>query len=364
MASSNVTRTEKEHYDRSSVRYKLKASQYDEKNTHDAHKDDSLNDFYDEVSSKSDSKFLMPIRRWEKRMGFVTPIVWTNVILITLFHVTFFLYPAFAIFHQGFPKWQTVAFTFLCGEVGGFGVTAGAHRYWTHRSFKAKLPLQILLMISFSLSGQNSIPNWVRDHRVHHKMSETSADPHDANRGFFFSHLGWLMMKKHPNVIREGNKIDISDILNDPLVKFHTKYFSVFKTLFCFILPIVIPTYLWGEQWHLSIASTLIRYVLNLHCTWSVNSFAHLWGNKPYDTHIMPSENWKVSIMAMGEGWHNYHHTFPWDYKAAELAYFLNPTTFIIDCFALIGWAYDLKKASPLLIKNVIKSKGPNKNNN
>lgn len=65
--------------------------------------------------------------------------------------------------------------------------------------------------------------NWVRDHRVHHKLSETTADPHDARRGFFFAHVGWLMMKKHPHVISEGNKIDMSDVVNDPVVQFHTR---------------------------------------------------------------------------------------------------------------------------------------------
>lgn len=76
----------------------------------------------------------------------------------------------------------------------------------------------------------------------------------------------------------------------------------------------------------------------------------------------MPMENWKVSIFAMGEGWHNYHHTFPWDYKAAELSYFLNITTMYIDLFARIGWAYDLKKASPSLIEAIVKKKGYKKN--
>ncbi|OWR43604.1 putative fatty acid desaturase [Danaus plexippus plexippus] len=257
------------------------------------------------------------------------------------------------------PTLETVFFGFLCGWIGGFGVTAGAHRYWTHRAYKAKIPLQIILIIAYSVAGQNSIPNWVRDHRVHHKMSETSADPHDANRGFFFSHVGWLMMKKHPDVVKEGKKIDMSDILEDPLVRFHTKYFNTFKILFCFVIPILIPTYMWKETLFISVTASLVRYMSNLNCTWAVNSVAHIWGQKPYDINITPVENWKVSIVAMGEGWHNYHHTFPWDYKASELAYFINVTTFLIDIFGKIGWAYDFKVASPALVKAVIRKRGP-----
>lgn len=112
---------------------------------------------------------------------------------------------------------------FLMGGLGGFGVTGGVHRLWSHRAYKAKTPLRIILMLCFSLAGQNPIYDWVRDHRVHHKFSETKADPHDSNRGFFFAHVGWLMMNKHPEVIRKGQQLDMSDILSDPVVQFHQK---------------------------------------------------------------------------------------------------------------------------------------------
>jgi stearoyl-CoA desaturase (delta-9 desaturase) len=70
---------------------------------------------------------------------------------------------------------------------------------------------------------QNTIFDWVRDHRVHHKFSETDADPHNSRRGFFFAHVGWLMQTKHPEVLRWGKKIDMSDIMQDPVVAFHQK---------------------------------------------------------------------------------------------------------------------------------------------
>jgi stearoyl-CoA desaturase (delta-9 desaturase) len=65
--------------------------------------------------------------------------------------------------------------------------------------------------------------DWVRDHRIHHKFSETDADPHNAKRGFFFSHVGWLMQRKHPEVLRRGRGVDMSDVLADPLVRVHNK---------------------------------------------------------------------------------------------------------------------------------------------
>ncbi|XP_052756197.1 acyl-CoA Delta-9 desaturase-like [Galleria mellonella] len=322
-------------------------------------KDITYKTAYDRLLPKNESKFLRLLRAWEKRVGFVTPIRWIDCVLIILFHIVTMVWSIYTLIYNNNIMWQTIMFAFLMGQVAGFGVTAGVHRYWCHRSYKAKLPLQIILLFCYSLAGQNSIYDWVRDHRVHHKFSETSADPHDARRGFFFCHVGWLMMKKHPDVIAEGSKTDMSDISNDPLVKFHTKYFTLFKILICLVLPVLLPVYGWNEKWEFAVFSqSFIRYMLTLNFTWSVNSFAHIWGNKPYDRNIMPAENRGVSIVAMGEGWHNYHHTFPWDYKAAELAYSINITTIILNFFAYIGWAYDLKVASPALIDAVAINRG------
>lgn len=103
------------------------------------------------------------------------------------------------------------------------GITAGVHRLWSHRSYKAKLPLRIFLMLCNSAMYQLDIYSWSRDHRVHHKYTDTDADPHNSRRGFFFSHIGWLLMKKHDNVYQKGQTIDMSDIIADPVIRFQRK---------------------------------------------------------------------------------------------------------------------------------------------
>lgn len=96
----------------------------------------------------------------------------------------------------------------------------------------------------------------------------------------------------------------------------------------------------------------MLRYVMNLNATFLVNSAAHIWGNKPYDKSILPAQNISVSVATFGEGFHNYHHVFPWDYRTAELGnQYLNITALFIDFFAMIGWAYDLKTVSEDIIK-------------
>ncbi|UYV83576.1 SCD [Cordylochernes scorpioides] len=235
----------------------------------------------------------------------------------------------------------------------GLGVTAGAHRLWCHRTYKAKVPLRVFLMLMDCMACQNSIYEWVRDHRVHHKYAETDGDPHNIKRGFFFAHIGWLMCRKHPDVIKRGKALDMSDVIADPVVRFQQKYYIPLTGFVCFVLPPLVAMS-WGESflpafWGLS----FFRYVLSLHFTWLVNSAAHLWGVRPYDPTITATDSSLVAFFAIGEGFHNYHHTFPWDYSTSELGWKFNFSTMFIDLMAKIGQAYDRKVVSPRLLQEM-----------
>lgn len=284
-----------------------------------------------------------------QQQNYKLQIVWRNVILMSALH-----FGALLGLRQCFvsAQWKTIACAYILYVMGGLGITAGAHRLWAHRAYKAKWPLRVILACMQSLAFENSIYEWSRDHRVHHKCSETDGDPHNAKRGFFFSHVGWLLCRKHPDVITKGKQIDLSDLIADPIVRFQHRYYLASILVFCFILPTLIPYILWGETLYNSFyISALLRYVVTLHVTWLVNSAAHMWGRRPYDKTINPSENRTVSFWALGEGFHNYHHVFPWDYATSELGYDLNLTKLFIDFFASFGWAYERKVVSPEMIK-------------
>lgn len=246
-------------------------------------------------------------------------------------------------------KFETYLFTLSLYYFACLGTTAGAHRLWSHRSYKAAPALQWFLVLAVSCANQGSIFHWVRDHRVHHKHSETDADPHNAKRGFFFAHMGWLFQKKHPKVIEAGIKIDLQDLYNNPIVMFQKKYNFVLSILSCFILPTVIPMQLWNETfWASFLVCTMLRTVLSLHGTWLVNSWAHLYGERPYSSDINPAESFFVALLTNGEGWHNYHHTYPFDYATSELGIFqqYNPTKLFIDICCTLGLASDRKRAT------------------
>ncbi|GAB1864914.1 Acyl-CoA Delta(11) desaturase [Camponotus japonicus] len=288
----------------------------------------------------------------QRTIDYKWEIVWRNVIIFIYIHLSC-LYGLYLTFF--YAKLWTFIWHFAIGIISGIGVTAGAHRLWCHRSYKAKWPMRFILMIFQTAAFQNHIYEWVRDHRVHHKFTDTDADPYNARRGLFFSHIGWLMVRKHSDVINKGATIDMSDLDQDPLVVFQKKWYLYLMSIFCFIVPTVIPWWAWGENlwfaWHIAVA----RYCINLNITWSVNSAAHIWGVKPYNKSITSTDNASVSFITFGEGWHNYHHVFPWDYKAAEFGnYRLNFTTALIDFCAYLGLAYDLKIASADMVKKRI----------
>ncbi|GBM60205.1 Delta(9)-fatty-acid desaturase fat-7 [Araneus ventricosus] len=191
---------------------------------------------------------------------------------------------------------------------------------------------------------KETIFRWCRDHRVHHKYIETNADPHNIKRGFFFAHIGWLMCKKHPAVYAAGRKLPMDDLLADPVVRFNTKYFYPMFLFFCFIFPTVIPVYFWSENWlDAFCVAGVLRYVFQLHCIFTTNSLAHMFGYRPFDKNIDARDSLFYDSIFPGEGDHNFHHTFPRDYKAKEHGFSLNTGRFFIELMALFGQAYDLK---------------------
>lgn len=276
-----------------------------------------------------------------------TEIVWGNIVKFVILHGLAF----YSLTYFPLISWKTWLFVFFSVQFSGAGITMGAHRLWAHKTYKAKLPLRIILAIANSMAGENSIYIWSRDHRTHHKCSEKMGDPHNAKRGFFFAHMGWLMVRKHPEVTRAGKTINMTDLENDEVVMFQHKYYMSTFLLCCFVIPTILPHILWGECLYAAYFMAVFRYVLVLHGTWLVNSAAHYIGSKPYDKTIGPTENMAVSIIAMGEGFHNYHHTFPYDYSTSEWGYTFNTTTRLIDAMASIGQAYNLRRASPETIE-------------
>jgi stearoyl-CoA desaturase (Delta-9 desaturase) len=160
--------------------------------------------------------------------------------------------------------------------------------------------------------------------------------------------MGWLLVKKHPDIVVAGKKLNFDDLAEDSTVMFQKRYDPWFALFMCFVFPALVSL-LWGENfWNGFWVAGGLRYIYVLHVTWCVNSAAHLHGDHPYDPASWPAENPLVSFGALGEGWHNWHHKYPFDYAASECGVDkqFNPTKMFLDFCFLVGLASEPKRAT------------------
>ena len=287
--------------------------------------------------------------------GFRTKVLWLPAFKMLMIHVAC----AVGAVVGTQAKWQSYVCYIFLFTFTILGATAGAHRLWCHRGYKAKLPYRIMMMCFNCLTWQGSIYSWSKSHRLHHRYSDTDADPYGPKRGLLFAHIGWLIMLELPHVLIKRKTIDMSDLKKDPVVMFQKRYYLSLCTLFSIIIPTLAPWYFWNESLIVSFFLLFgVRFAVSLHCIFFVNSVAHRWGYKPYNANSKPAENYFVCFTAFGEGYHNYHHAFPFDYSTGEWGPILNVSTCFIDLFAALGQVYDRKQVSQETILKFRQRKG------
>jgi fatty-acid desaturase len=179
---------------------------------------------------------------------------------------------------------------------GCLGVSIGLHRSLTHGSVKLPLSLERAFIFLAVLDVQKPI-TWVAIHRLHHKYSGTDLDPHNANRGFVWSHLGWLL-RSPPTGFDPASRA--SDIARDPFYRFLESNFLIIFIMSLILLYLVggVPFLIWAG---------FVRLVVVAHSTWAIDSFGHLCGYQNYE---QPDgyNNRLLSFLTYGEGLHNNHH--------------------------------------------------------
>ncbi|KAI8886938.1 delta-9 desaturase [Backusella circina FSU 941] len=235
--------------------------------------------------------------------------------------------------------WWTLIYYFATG----LGITAGYHRYWAHTSYSCTKPTQWALCLAGSGAFEGSIRWWSRGHRAHHRWTDSDKDPYAATRGFFFSHMGWMLINRPKNRIGYA---DIDDLKADPIVKFQHKYYLYFALGMAFLFPSLVAGLGWGDFKGGLVYGGLCRLVFVHHATFCVNSLAHFLGDTPYDDFHTPKDSWITAIVTCGEGYHNFHHEFPQDYRNAIIWYQYDPTKWLITILYILGLAYDLKSFS------------------
>ncbi|ORZ24153.1 delta-9 desaturase [Absidia repens] len=235
---------------------------------------------------------------------------------------------------------KTMIWSIIYYFITGLGITAGYHRCFAHRAYSATAPLKFLLCLAGSGAVEGSVYWWSRGHRAHHRWTDTDKDPYSAHRGFFFSHFGWMLVSRPKNRIGYA---DVADLKADPLFKFQHANYPWFALFFGFIFPTLVAGLGWGDFRGGYFYAAILRLCFVHHATFCVNSLAHFLGEDTFDDHHTPRDHWITAIVTMGEGYHNFHHEFPQDYRNAIRWHQYDPTKWLIKVCHALGLAYDLK---------------------
>lgn len=230
-------------------------------------------------------------------------------------------------------SWELVALAAGSYALRMFGITAGFHRYFAHRTFKTSRGFQFLLALLGTMSMQNGPLWWASWHRHHHKYSDTERDVHSPRHGFWHSHLGWVLDGSHDM----PDLANVRDLSRFPELRFldrHKWFPLVGYALGCFAVAG------WGGVVWGFVLSTLLVF----HATCLINSLAHVWGSRPYATADDSRNNALLALLTLGEGWHNNHHHSMSSARQGFLWWQLDMSYYVIRLLAVVGIVWDVRE--------------------
>ena len=278
---------------------------------------------------------------------FLRNVRWTNsAFLIGTLLTSFIGLPIFIYHYGGQINWWLHGSVFVAMFIAsGLSITLGYHRLFSHLSFKASWPVRLLTLIFGATAMENSALEWCSDHRRHHKHTDDDEDPYNIQRGFFFAHMGWIMMRP---IGGESPLTNVNDLKRDPLVRFQHKWWAAIGILVGFGLPALIGYLFEGG---IGAASGLLiggvtRLVAVHHMTFFINSLCHTLGHQPYSNRCSAKDSWIMALFTFGEGYHNFHHEFQHDYRNGVKFWQFDPTKWTIHILEKIGMASKLRRVA------------------
>ncbi len=270
---------------------------------------------------------------------------WTNTLFLTLTPIIGIVGTAL-LCSFSFVHWQTWVLAGGMLLTTALSATAGYHRLFAHKTYKATWPVRLFFVLFGSATFEGSVFEWSTDHRDHHRYTDdTDKDPYSIKVSFWHAHIGWLLTldtkKRHFN--------NIDDLKKSWMLRLQHRYYLIFCTVMGFVFPTAIAT-LWGDPLAGFIIAGALRITILHHATFCINSLCHFLGKRTYSEKISARDNWLSALVTFGEGYHNYHHRFPVDYRNGIRFYQYDPTKWLIRGLSYIGLASQLRRMPRYLI--------------
>jgi stearoyl-CoA desaturase (delta-9 desaturase) len=227
-----------------------------------------------------------------------------------------------------------------------FGITGAYHRYFSHRSYKTSRFFQFVLAYLGATAAEQGALWWAAHHRQHHRHSETENDVHSpVVHGFWWSHVGWIMSPK----FRETNYNLVSDLCRYPELRFLNRFYL--------LPPFSLAIVLWVAGWALNrsypelhtsgsqmlVWGFFISTVILQHCSFTINSLAHVLGQRRFNTHDNSRNSLLLALLTLGEGWHNNHHFAPSSERQGFYWWEIDITHYVLKALSLVGIVWDLQ---------------------
>jgi stearoyl-CoA desaturase (delta-9 desaturase) len=265
-------------------------------------------------------------------------LIWLNVVFIAASPVAAGLAVGFYAASQGFHPGDLVNFATMM-LLTGFSITAGYHRYFSHRSYECHPLLQAFYLLFGAAALQAPALKWVSQHRDHHRFVDQERDPYNIKKGFFWAHLGWTLYRDD----RRPTPQQLPDLAQNRLLLAQDRYHLALGLGVGLGVPFLIGLAfgrpLGGVLW-----GGLLRIVAAHHGTFLINSVGHFFGRQPYSQRDSSRDSALLALLTLGEGYHNFHHAFPGDYRNGVRWYHWDPTKWWICTLRALGLTWRLNR--------------------
>lgn len=269
-------------------------------------------------------------------------IYWENILFLLLTHllgaaaVVYFALIRFS----GWTAALSGAWFVLCA----LSISGGYHRLFAHRSYKGSWPVRLFHLLFGAAAFQSSALKWASDHREYHVFTDEERDPYNIMKGFWWAHWGWLCYWGPP-----PDYMNAKDLQADRLVLFQDRHYASLSLFMGMLLPMLIAL-LWGDPVGGFLGAGFLRLLLQYHATFCINSWTHKFGRQPYSTATSARDSFMGAILTLGEGYHNYHHTFPNDYRNGVRFYHFDPTKWVVWALSKARLTWDLSRVPDPII--------------